>query len=522
MPHRVIAIFLLALLWGGDALAQASDPFEWDQPDPEAQLARDDQVIPLGMGALFVPALSDPLAEPPVVLVGQGDDVQDIPTGERVMRPPGRYTVIVTSGSPAHGVAQVVEVVDGETTLVPVTWGGLRIEVTDARRVPHRGGYELIRADTREPHGTGFGADTLQGERLTTWLLPPGVYHVVRVGASYRILRDFASVYVPEGGFVRFRLVTDPETGEFLGSGVLLPEEFGTLLATERPWFTSLIAGASGSLAHQSNVVGVQNQLLLSGDLFLDGQVVYRQDDHSVSGLLQVEQGASLIRPLPGEPLPLVKSRDRIRADLLYTWFPTPSFGPYARAAVTTQAFATNLLVTVDTDFERTYADGTVEEVSVPAGETFPIADPWQPTILRQGVGLNTRFVNTRWASVNLRTGFGLRQNRYGGAWLLDDDPTVPAIGYTEVESFDDAGFESTLVANIRLPGWATYATDIEFFAGYDGGIRPSIEWRNTLSVRLTRNLSINYYANVDLFPEVVERVQLDQSVLLRASWALF
>ena len=61
-----------------------------------------------------------------------------------------------------------------------------------------------------------------------TWLLPPGVYRIVRPGSNYRALRDFATVYVPEAGFVRYRLVLDPDTGEFQGSGVLLPDEFGS------------------------------------------------------------------------------------------------------------------------------------------------------------------------------------------------------------------------------------------------------------------------------------------------------
>lgn len=518
MPHRVILVLWALLL---PLLAWAEDPFVWDQPPPEEQLARDETVIPLGKGALFVPALTDPAAEPPVVLVGADEEVQDISTGQRVILDPGRYTVIVTSGGPAQGVAQAVEVLDGETTLVPVTWGALRIEVTDARRVPHRGGYELIRADTREPYGTGFGADTLQGETLLTWLLPPGVYHVVKPGANYRVLRDFASVYVPEGGLVRFRLVTDPDTGELLGSGILLPDEFGTPKVLDQPWFVSLVVGVDGALVHQSNVVGVQNQLLISGDLFLDGQVVYHKDDHIVSALLQVEEGASLIRPLPGEPLPLVKSRDRLRTDLLYTWFPWPAFGPYARAAVTTQAFRTDLLATVDTTFERHYSDGRVETEEVAAGETFHIADPWSPTILRQGAGLHTRFLNNRWFTFNVRLGLGLRQNRYGGAWLLDDDTGTEALEYLQVESFDDAGFEGTVVANARLPGWATWATDVELFADFQRLGEPSIEWRNTVSVRLTRNLSINYYANVDLLPEIAERPQIEQSLLLRASWLL-
>ena len=122
---------------------------------------------------------------------------------------PGHYVVIATSGTPDQGVSKAITVTDGQTTMVDVTWGALRIEVVDSRRVPHRGGYELIRADNRQPYGTGFGADTLQGEKLRTWFLPPGVYRIVRQGSNYRALRDFASVYVPPSGFVRYRLVLD-------------------------------------------------------------------------------------------------------------------------------------------------------------------------------------------------------------------------------------------------------------------------------------------------------------------------
>ena len=51
---------------------------------------------------------------------------------------------------------------------------------------------------------------------------------------------------------------------------------------------------------------------------------------------------------------------------------------------------------------------------------------------------------------------------------------------------------------------------------------RLSVEWRNTLTLRLTRNLSLNYYLNIDLLPQVIDTAQTEQSVLLRASWALF
>lgn len=520
--RRAMTLLLFALGWAAPARAQ-EDPFAWTEPSTEEQLEADRTAIPVGKGAVFVPSMTGALNEPPIILVEEGSDaVRDIPTGERVLVDPGSYVVIVSSGSPAQGVATAIDVVEGETSRVEPTWGALRIEVVDDRRVPHRGGYELIRADNREPYGTGFGADTLQGERLNTWLLPPGVYRIVKPGSNYRALRDFATVYVPPGGFVRYRLVLDPDTGEFQGAGVLIPGEFGSPNTRRERWFTSLVLGADGQMVQQRNVVGVNNQLTLGGALFLDGQLAYAVDKHRVSGLLQIEEGASQIRPQQNTPLPVVKTRDRLRLDLLYTFYARPAFGPYVRAAAESQAFRTETLVTEDTTLLRQYADGTTATETVLANNTFFVAAPWSPTIVREGIGLNTRFVNNRWVTFNWRMGFGLRQNRYAGAWLPTDDPDTPRIELSEVESFDQEGLESTVIATARLPGWAVYATDVELFADFQDMARPSVEWRNTLTLRLTRNLSLNYYLNVDLLPQVVETAQLEQSVLLRASWALF
>jgi hypothetical protein len=523
MRRRVAAILALWLAYAAPALAQ-EDPFAWTEPSALEQLEADRTVIPIGKGAVFVPTITGSLNEPPIILVKEGtDEVLDIPTGKRVLVDPGAYVVIVSSGTPGQGVGQAVDIVEGETVSVPVTWGALRIEVVDDRRVPHRGGYELIRADNREPYGTGFGADTLQGERLNTWLLPPGVYRIVKPGGNYRALRDFATVYVPPSGFVRYRLVLDPDTGEFQGAGVLIPGEFGSPRTLNQRWFTSLVLGADGSLSQKRNVVGVNNQTNLAGAVFLDGQLAYTVGKHRVGGLLQIEEGASQIRPQEGQPLPLVKTRDRLRLDTLYTFYARPSFGPYVRAAAESQAFRTDTLVTEDVTIVREYSDGTTGTEQVLANETFFVAAPWEPTIIREGIGLNTRFVNNRWVTFNWRVGFGLRQNQYAGAWLLNDDPaTTQRIEYQQVDSFNQEGVESTIIATARLPGWAVYATDVELFADFQDFDRPSVEWRNTLTVRLTRNLSLNYYLNVDLLPQVVERGQLEQSVLLRASWALF
>jgi hypothetical protein len=48
------------------------------------------------------------------------------------------------------------------------------------------------------------------------------------------------------------------------------------------------------------------------------------------------------------------------------------------------------------------------------------------------------------------------------------------------------------------------------------------VSWRNTLSLRITRNLALNYYLNLDIEPQVIDKPQLEQSLLLRTSWAVF
>lgn len=521
MSHRVVGAALLSCLpWVAHAQA-AGSPFSWTEPDPEAQLLADRQEIPVGKGALFVPSITGPLNEPPVILVDDDSEVTDIPTGQRILLDPGSYTVIVSSGSPEQGVGQAVEVLEGETAMVPVTWGALRVEVVDDHRVPHRGGYELIRADDRQSVGTGFGADTFAGESLQTWLLPPGVYRIVKPGSNYRALRDFATVYVPESGFVRYRLVLDPDTGEFQGSGVLLPGEFGSPDDRAHRWRTNLVLGLDGSLAQQQNVVGTSNQLTFTGSLFLDGQVAYNVGKHSASLLVQTEEGISRIVPQEGDPLPLVKSRDSLRGDGLYTYFVKPWFGPYGRVSGDTQLFPTNTVVTSDTTLVRTFDDGTSTVEFVPANDAFFVADAFEPTILREGAGLNTRFVNNRWVTLNVRLGLGLRQNEYGGAWVIEDDPLTDEIEYREVASFGQEGVESTVVATARLPGWAVYATDLELFEDFGDVAHPSVEWRNTLNLRLTRNLSANWLFRLESLPQVTSSLQLEQSVFLRASWAL-
>ena len=204
-----------------------SDVYRWLAPDAGTQAAADTSVVPPDAGAILVPAMTDADSEPHALVFRGDEQVASGPNGARITVEPGAYVVRVGSGPTPQMVSVPVDVQAGATAVAPVRWGGLRIEVVDESNLPHRGGYELIRVADRQPYTVGFGADTLQGERLLTLLMPPGLYRIVQSGSTYRARTDFATVLVPEGGLVHYKLVIDPGSGRFRGAGVVPPEELG-------------------------------------------------------------------------------------------------------------------------------------------------------------------------------------------------------------------------------------------------------------------------------------------------------
>lgn len=134
----------------------------------------------------------------------------------------------------------------------------------------------------------------------------------------------------------------------------------------------------------------------------------------------------------------------------------------------------------------------------------------------RQGVGLNTRLLRRRAIRVDWRFGAGLRQNRFAGAFFLDDDESTPEVEYVQAGNFNQEGLETTLVATVRYR-FLLYNTNLDVFGDF-GSASPTIDWRSTLSWRLTADLSLDYKVELLRLPEVSDTNQVSQSVLFRYS----
>ena len=513
--NLVLALTLLSGL-APVAAAQTTVPSEvyrWLTPDAAAQAAADTTAIPPGAGAVLVPAMSETDNEPQA-LVFQGDDqVASGSNGARIVVEPGAYTVRVGSGPTPQMVSVPVDVQVGATTVVPVRWSGLRIEVVDESNLPHRGAYELIRVTDRQPFTIGFGADTLQGEQLRTILMPPGLYRIVQPGANYRARTDFATVLAPEGGLVHYKLVINPDDGRFRGAGVVLPAELGAVPELS-PWSRRYLLGLSAPFGSTRNVVGANNQTTFGTELFFDTYVTYQRDRDLFSGVLELESGFEKVKPEMSAATPWRKTHDRLRVDVLYSRFINARVGPYARFGLRTSLFESNMLVTEDTLISRQFNDGRRESVVVPANSTFPTGDAFSPPEYREGAGLNTRLLQARAVRLDWRIGAGLRQNLYAGAFFLDDDEMTPALEYVEGANFNEIGLETTLVATARYRS-LIYNANLDLFSELAAS-EPSIDWRSTLSWRLTRELSVDYKVDLLRLPQVSDTIQAAQRVLFR------
>jgi len=493
-----------------------SQLYRWIAPTAQEQLAADTTAVPPGSGAVFVPAMTNG-ADEPETLVYQGEKrVAAGQNGKRIVLAPGSYVLRIGS-SPLNQMMSVpVEVVAGNTKLVPVTWGGIIIEVVDKNNVPHRGTYELIHVADRQPYTVGFGADTLLGEKLKTILAAPGLYRIVRPGANYRTRTDFTTVVIPFGSMVYFKLVQDPDDGSLLGAGVVPPNEMG-IVQPGSAWTRTMTIGFGLPITGSSNVVGTANQTTIGADFTFDTYLIYDRGKNYAGIIFEVEEGFVSIDPEVSPKLPLQKTVDRMRFDTIYTRLLSPRIGPYVRLGVLTNFFESNVLVTEDTTVVKHLLDGTTTTESVPANEDFKVGDPFAPVSIREGVGVNFRLLRGRIASLDWRGGFGFRQNRFNGAFVLDDS----ASGfqeYSQQESFNETGLETTVVGTVRLSR-LLLNTNLDLFGDFNELENPTLDWRNTISWRLTGGLSLDYRVDVLQQPQVTEDTQLRQTLQFRYSW---
>jgi hypothetical protein len=480
------------------------------------QLDRDTTLVPYGKGAVFVPAMTDPLDEPPVAVYSGPDRVADGTTGQRIVLSPGTYDISIGSGAREQRMSFQATVKERFTTVVPVSWAGLTVHVVDERFGSIRQSYEIIRVEDRAYVGLGFGTDEQAGEPVTTWLLAPGLYKIVRVGESYRARRDFAAVRLVEGHHTHFLLVLDPATGEFQGGGEVPAED---VFRAREGFYGDLVLGGDLSFNHRDNVPNLPDGLSFAFRAFVDARASVEIFESPLLLQLQVEEGQT-----KQPSLPFQKTNDRLDVDLLYVYQLTKAIGPYVRFGGETNLLPTRQAFDVPKQIVLLDSDGKTPLGDPIVDDDVKLSEPIGLTTLREGAGLNMRLYKLLWSEMTLRAGVGARHTlaRRDVFLLVDALSDTDNKFYRRIPTVNRFGVEATLLAFAQLTRWVLINLEVDTLVPFNGFDKTVVELEGSIALKLTSYVSVNYVGRFLLDRLVSPEDQLQQEVLLRFSVEVF
>lgn len=527
--HRVAAILLCAGLsfLGRSVFAQdvpttvgRNDPrLDLDQGWPAGtireQLSRDATLIPFGKGAVFVPAMTNPLDEPPVTVYQNGQQVREAKTGERIVLNPGNYVVFLGSGSEEQRLSFATEVREMNTTVLGVTWCGLSIHVVNASFNSLRDSYELIRMDDRQYLGVGFGANEQAGEPIATWIVTPGLYKIVPVGETYRARTDFATVRLLPGKHTHFLWVLDEETRDFEGGGEVSALSAQNLFFQESDGFNwNTVVGGDASLNSRSNVVGQDDGVTYNLRAFVDARINAEIFGNPLINSLDIEEGVTAT-----ENDDVLQTQDRAELDSLYVYQLAPWIGPYISLGAETNLFFSRENFEDPVNVRKFDEDGNVvfERNDVSSTRLRP---PFGLSNLRQGLGVNVRPLKTLAAEGIVRVGFGARQVITRN--LFDNTGTSEGfVNFDEVPSSNQTGVEAIVIARARIARYVFASVEFDSLLPFESNLPAIVNVEGTVNVKLTEFVSLNYLVRFQRNRNISEDDQLSQDVLLRFSLAL-
>jgi hypothetical protein len=456
-------------------------------------------------------------------------------TGKKSFVYPGVYTVRVGRVGNDMLPTYTVRVERGKMTLIRTLWAALIVRVVDERLIQFRGTYDLIHLDSRRVVGTGIGADDELGEKVRPWLLPPGLYMVVRVGDNYLARTNYFTVQVDQARVTVFRLVIDKNTGQFLGGGVLL---LSSAILRAGAWRLNLQLSGNFLLSYTNNFGGVTDGLNFSMAAFLFSRLQYNEESHFFSATLNAELGFTF----SSQGL-FRKGADRLELQTIYVYRVLPWLGPYARATFETVMLPdwwqfpnedpyTKQDVSI---YHCTSAACQLQKmIKVTSGEQLQqlqLNSVFDPSLLKQGVGVNIQPIRTPWIDLRILFGVGFRQEIDRDVFQFDPNTDVsttrcknsntssaqpadlkncPNVGDQEKHTSvllrrkdftHREGLEMAMVATGSLSRFITYTFEIDALLPFEFSERATfinlqnfeIDGRLTVIFRLSHYASLNF-----------------------------
>ena len=483
-------------------------------------------VIDMESGELRVPLLMSSEVPLPfeAAYLGSDDIRDDVVTGtmnELLVLHKGSWEIALGSD---QDISTVVDIKPQMRQVISPFWSELIVRIIDESQTQVRMRYDIyaktygqetfdIKVNTRYSPGDEVG------EFEYLWVLKPGNYMVTVNGAVPNAYRDFTTVSLEEGKSYILTIVVNP-TGErsvLVGAGILESSVLRGRPRLHKGAVHTNINFASNNSVDKNNPT---SSISLSGEF--DNKINY--------DIWPLHFTAKSLYNLGFDKT--TGTDFRINIDdyslknvlVFYPWNVQKTlrnFGLYARANINTHFFDEYSFFQDEKNFLKTSQDG--DSVFVLAAKKLKVKDSFYPLRLKEGLGVTYRMNLATNMIVNLRSGFGWLQDKEDGVYSYVGDVEVDSVLYDlyhETPSSDTQGLETTVLVNItNLLNFLNISSNLDVL--FPMGVTDKstkYEFENLLNIKLFRNISIDFKANIKYNKVLRDYIQTDYSAFLRLS----
>lgn len=521
-----IAILVPVLLLA-PSTATAEPPANEREPAADRrlrdQLELDTTPIPVGSGALFVPAPGG-VRDARVVVLFEGETLAQGRLGERIVVPPGQYRVLVGAGPDALRASVEVTVKKDATTIVKPAFGIVRVSIVDLQRRPLGQTFQLVSDDGSRRYGPITPTIKPGHPSQEVFLVVPGRYQIV-LGEGLDRNASAVAVQVTAGEDGAYRVVVDGDR--------ILRSEFGQseAAAEKTSWFVRWTLGATGSFASRRNQLSSYNGTALQIGAFSKLDLTYDNGRNFASLGLLVDESFANLSSKTQAGLKKAKLVDDVAGELVYNYRVGGIIGPYGHVLGRGTLLPT-YFTPADPAAVRVRAnDGTVlEERTIrPEDDGYRLFRMGYPIIAQAGAGLGSESEYGMFR-FGLRAGAAVRAAYFGGGSYVES----AGPGTVELARLDDerrVGGESTAKLGFTLSQRVSVDSRFDLFVGKsqwahlrgesDRTYLPIFRWETSASARISEYVSVVYNAVWKRDTSQIAETQLAHFLRLQLSTSL-
>jgi uncharacterized lipoprotein YmbA len=460
-------------------------------------------------GRLYVPVKTDPENEPLFSIEYEdGTSYASFQMGTDIPLDPGNYKILLGNGTIGQKVIEEVTIYPRYKTILDADIGWLTINIIDDNRNQLDLRYEIYEMDTAESYGFGYGIKEGVGQQLETWVLKPGYYKIILNGMPFNTYSDFTTVEIKKDALEQITIVVDETTNQLIGAGKLLQEDINRGTGKLK---ISVLNHLNANANMKNDVDEDKNNYSLTFIEQLDAKLVYDNYPYHYTSKGLLEIGVT-----DETDTKLKISSDNLDIKNTFVYYFYKNLGFYSRADVNTHLFDEYIHTKDNKKYKTIDEDGHEKLFNT---DKFKTKDPFFPLVLKEGVGLNYRFLNKNRANLNLRIGIGMRQDINNKVF---DNTSKIDNGYELFEerpSVYKKGTEISANGNFQILNNLNYTTNADILIPFDKKDNKTFEWENIFNLRMFKYISWDYRINFSYNKSVQDYVIMDHSLYLRLTY---